>query len=119
VQIAKAIANIYLKVTHLYSPNFKKYLKLYKYNGITYLRLLNVTKNRTFDIVISASTFIKLDFLFSSLFTTSYPGPLRGSEALVREHSRPQKQVGNLSEHARRKSIWRHILGVFREFIWF
>ena len=29
------------------------------------------------------------------------------------------KQVGNLSEHARRKSIWRHILGVFREFIWF
>ena len=33
--------------------------------------------------------------------------------------SRTQKQVGNLSEHARRKSIWRHILGVFREFIWF
>jgi hypothetical protein len=29
------------------------------------------------------------------------------------------KQVGNFSEHARRKSIWRHILGVFREFIWF
>jgi hypothetical protein len=29
------------------------------------------------------------------------------------------EQVGNLSEHARRKSIWRHILGVFREFIWF
>jgi hypothetical protein len=29
------------------------------------------------------------------------------------------QQVGNLSEHARRKSIWRHILGVFREFIWF
>jgi hypothetical protein len=34
-------------------------------------------------------------------------------------HSRPKKQVGNLSEHARRKSIWRHILGVFRGFIWF
>ena len=30
-----------------------------------------------------------------------------------------RKQVGNLSEHARRKSIWRHILGVFRGFIWF
>jgi hypothetical protein len=29
------------------------------------------------------------------------------------------EQVGNLSEHARRKSIWRHILGVNREFIWF
>jgi hypothetical protein len=29
------------------------------------------------------------------------------------------QQVGNLSEHARRKSIWRHILGVFRGFIWF
>jgi hypothetical protein len=31
----------------------------------------------------------------------------------------PVKQVGNLSEHARRKSIWRHILGVLRGFIWF
>ena len=29
------------------------------------------------------------------------------------------EQVGNLSEHARRKSIWRHILGVFRGFICF
>jgi hypothetical protein len=29
------------------------------------------------------------------------------------------QQVGNLSAHARRKSIWRPILGVFREFIWF
>ena len=29
------------------------------------------------------------------------------------------EQVGNLSEHARRKSIWRHILGVFSGFIWF
>ena len=33
--------------------------------------------------------------------------------------SAPNKQVGNLSEHARRKSIWRHILGVLRGFIWF
>jgi hypothetical protein len=35
------------------------------------------------------------------------------------DQARARQQVGNLSEHARRKSIWRHILGVFREFIWF
>jgi hypothetical protein len=38
---------------------------------------------------------------------------------LIRYDNDYWEQVGNLSEHARRKSIWRHILGVFREFIWF
>ena len=51
-------------------------------------------------------------------FTTSPLAPQARFSA--RGSPTPTQQVGNLSEHVRRKSIWRHILiGVFREFIWF
>ena len=76
--------------------------------------------------MIKVNYFLRLFNYFLTAVSANYVFTQPAPEALIispemrnPDRQTQNQQVGNLSEHARRKSIWRHILGVFRGFIWF